>query len=185
MTSAPTVRGVSLRPMARSDEDLYCRLYSDPRVMAHIGAPLPPEAARKAFGLALSQDAATPPLVRYWIACEDSSTRGCGLLALRFDRNRSGSAEMGILLEPSVQGRGHASMALAVLAEHAFASFPLERLWTRHRDENRVVVRLMEALGFQREPGSAAGEVRWSMGREEWFDGRRRRVGFASSGAGS
>lgn len=172
-----------LRPMAEADAALYVRLYGDAGVMRLVAAPLSPEAAQRAFGLALAQARATPPRACYWICHARDRREDAGLLALLHDRARPGLAEVGILLLAEAQGQGYATEAIAALADHAFAGPGLQRLWTRHARDNQAVTGLMQALGFHADAAARDGESRWSLRREDW-PAAARAPGFAKRPAG-
>lgn len=172
-----------LRPMAEADATLYVRLYGDAGVMRLVAAPLSPEAAQRAFGLALTQARATPPRARYWICHVRDRREDAGLLALLHDRGHPGLAEVGILLLAEAQGRGHATEAIAALADHAFAGPGLQRLWVRHARDNLAMTGLMRALGFGADTAVRDGESRWSLRREDWPTAARA-AAFAKRPAG-
>ena len=62
---------------------------------------------------------------------------------------RSGS--LGYWIDRSVAGRGVASLAVALVCDHAFGPAGLHRLQADIRPENLPSQRLVERLGFQRE----------------------------------
>lgn len=156
---------LELHPLTDAHAGIYCRLYGDPMVMRFIAAPLAQDAALQALGRALRQTAESPPSAHYWIARDASGE--CGLLALLQDRERTGSAEAGILLLPAGAGLGYAREAMAALVTHAFSRLEVQCIRTRHHPGNRAVVGLMRALGFR--PGtSTASERRWSLDNREW-----------------
>jgi RimJ/RimL family protein N-acetyltransferase len=159
-----------LRPLVDADQEFYCRLYTDPAVMARVGTPLSREAAQGAFGRVLRQIAAKPPRSHYWMLCERGTQAVIGLMALVFDRDDRTSAEVGVLLLSNSQGQGHATEAIAVLADRIFAETELTRLWTRHAPCHAAAIGLMCSLGFT--PGAAEGDhpaaVCWQLLRGDW-----------------
>ncbi|WP_246064065.1 GNAT family N-acetyltransferase [Blastococcus colisei] len=62
---------------------------------------------------------------------------------------RSGS--LGYWIDRSVAGRGMASLAVALVCDHAFGEVGLHRVEADIRPENLPSQRLVERLGFQRE----------------------------------
>lgn len=157
-----------LRPLMEADQAFYCRLYTDPAVMARVGTPLSPEAAQGAFDRVLRQIAAKPPRAHYWMLWERGTQAVIGLMALVFDRDDRNSAEVGVLLLPNAQGQGHATEAITALVDNAFAEPAISRLWTRHATGHVAMIRLMRRLGFaQCVDLSATGDhpttVRWQL----------------------
>ena len=61
------------------------------------------------------------------------------------------SGYLGYWIDRSVAGRGMASLAVALVCDHAFGAVGLHRVEADIRPENRPSQRLVERLGFQRE----------------------------------
>jgi len=172
-----------VRPLASSDERLYCSLYTDPDVMRHIADPLTPAAAQRAFSAVLQQLAADPPRARYWALRRRDDGGDIGLMAWVPDCNDAGSAEVGVVLAGPAVCRGYASESIAALADAVFARPGQRWLWTCHARDNGPAVGLMRKLGFAplAEAGSAPGQVHWQLERQGWID--RRTLAFASAPA--
>jgi RimJ/RimL family protein N-acetyltransferase len=160
-------RSLRLRPLAESDEAFYCRLYTDAAVMNRVEPPLTQEAAQGAFTRVLRQVSATPPRSHYWILHAQTADAPLGLMALVPDRDDPASAEVGVLLLPDAQGQGHATEAIAALADSVFAVPGLQKLWTRHASGHAAAVGLMRRLGFVAGP-EAGAQSRWHLLRGTW-----------------
>ena len=178
MRAALSTTRLRLRPLAASDERLYCSLYTDPHVMRHVAGPLAPEAAQRAFRTVLRQLASDPPLSHYWILVPRTGEAALGLMACLPDRDDPGSAEVGVLLHGHAEGRGYAAEAIAVLADAVFARPGQRRLWTRHARDNGLATGLMRKLGFTSldDVGGDPAPVRWQLERQAWLA----RAAFAS-----
>jgi len=61
------------------------------------------------------------------------------------------SGHLGYWVDSSVAGRGFASLAVALVCDHAFGPVGLHRLQADIRPENRPSRRLVERLGFRQE----------------------------------
>lgn len=61
------------------------------------------------------------------------------------------SGHLGYWIDRSVAGRGMASLAVALVCDHAFGTVGLHRLQADIRPENVLSQRLVERLGFHRE----------------------------------
>ena len=61
------------------------------------------------------------------------------------------SGYLGYWIDRSVAGRGMASLAVALVCDHAFGAVGLHRVEADIRPENLPSQRLVERLGFQRE----------------------------------
>lgn len=166
-------RSLRLRPLTEADEPFYCRLYTDAAVMTRVGTPLTQEAAQGAFMRVLRQVAATPPRSHNWMLHAQTADAPLGMMALVPDRDDPASAEVGVLLLPDAQGRGHATEAIAALADSVFAVPGLQRVWTRHASGHAAAVGLMRRLGFVAEPDTsvAGAQSRWQLLREDWRTG--------------
>jgi RimJ/RimL family protein N-acetyltransferase len=74
------------------------------------------------------------------------------------------TAEIGVTLAPSSQGRGMAAEALRALVGALFERHGLHRLFAEADDRNAAVHRLLERLGFRCEA---------RLVEEDWFKGER------------
>lgn len=176
---APRVR---LLAFTAADEDMYVGLYTDAEVMRHVGPPLEPGEARRAFAAVLRLASRPAAPARYWrIAWREGGRPDAGLIAMLVDADRQG-AEIGLLLWPHSQDQGVAREAISAVADHAFSGeAPLSTLWTRHTEDNVLVDSLMRRLGFARDGEVETGtqrlrQPRWRTAREQW---QRRTGGFA------
>lgn len=164
------VRGtrVLLRAFAPTDEALYLRLYGDPRVMRHIGPPLPPDAARRAFATVLRRMRAAPAPTHWIVALADGGG-DIGLVALQPRRDDPRAADAGVMLLPDAEGRGHGAEAIATLVDWAFAHALADVIHTRQAAANVAVTRMMQRQGF--EPVACDGDPatrHWRIAREHW-----------------
>lgn len=166
----------SLRPLAAGDEALYCRLYGSPETMARIAAAQDAATAARSFRAALGMNAQVPARRGYWVICTEAGEVPLGLAGLVLDDE--GGAEVGVLLPAAHQGRGHATRAIAALADHAFGAMGRVRLYTRHHEGHALAAGLMQALGFER-MGRAAddGRWQWQLTPERWSRWPRRQGG--------
>lgn len=162
-----------VRPLCPHDEALYCRLYTDPGTMRHIGAPLSAAAALRNFQKACGLASRPEPAMALWIIDEKDSGAAVGLLARVRHGDVRDMAELGIMLTAEARGRGLAAEALGALVDRLFAQPGTDRLWTSHLPRNLPMVRLMRRLGFSRDDteGNEAAMWRWSIGRRCWQAG--------------
>lgn len=158
-----------LRPLADADEAFWCAAYTDPLLMRQVGPPLAPDAAVRSFRAAVAANARPAPVPAYWVAQVRAEAADIGLLGLT-GRSAAGEAEVGALILPPWQARGHAAEAIALLAEHAFTGADLQRLCTRHAGDNPGAAGLMRKLGFTRFAADDAAPLghRWEWLREDW-----------------
>ena len=156
-----------LDPPTADDEPFYVGLYTDPEAMRHVVAAQTADAARRGFAAALRLDAATPVERRFWVIRTRPEGDPVGLLGLHVDA--PGSGEVGAVIVPARQGRGHATAAIAALADHAFGPLGLQRLHTRHDGANGAAGGLMARLGFERtQAGAGAHGWRWELTPDRW-----------------
>ena len=150
---------LQLRPLAEGDERLYRQLFGDPVVMERIAAPQTGEAAAQGFRLALAMNRASPAQRLFWVIQSLADGEAQGLIGLTMDA--PGSAEVGVVLPQARQGRGLATEAITLLADHAFGPLALRRLHTRHASGHVLAAGLMRGLGFEN-TSQAEGARGWS-----------------------
>jgi RimJ/RimL family protein N-acetyltransferase len=156
--NAAVAADVRLRPLAPDDADFYASLYADAALLAHVGPPLSPAAARRSFAAALRHAVPRVPLRRRWIIELDG--RPVGLMGLLGDARE---AEMGCVVLPAFQGRGVSRAATRALARLGFAELGLARLHARCALANAAAIAVLARAGFTR--GADAGdEATW-----EWL----------------
>lgn len=166
-----------LRPLAPGDEALYAALYGDADTMARIAAPRDAAASARSFRAALRANQQEHPQGGWWVICRAAGGEALGLAGLAPDA--MGGAEVGVVLPAAHQGQGHATRAIAALADHAFGALGLARLHTRHDAGHALAAGLMQALGFE-QTGADTGDKgwRWQLTPERWARWPRRQGGI-------
>lgn len=164
---------------------LYRELYTCPKVMASIGAPLTPAAADAAFAIACRHNAPAMPGHRYWAIVECDTGRPLGLAALQ---RRGPQGEFGIMVRVEAWKRRVASRALGLVLEYGFGLLELDTIVVESLGgaHGRMMHRLVAPFGFQPVQGRAARMRAWALPRSRWaqrpppsgwiFQGPRRRV---------
>lgn len=162
------------------DRDLYRNLYTDPAVMAHIGAAMSEAEADVVFDKVLGYNAEWPMRARYWRLSGRSTDEAIGIQSFIRPVADPASLELGMMLLPQSQGHG-----LGIEASRRFIDLLLGNHWgldaetvfARHADANARVARLGATLGFDHvnrpleqsavQPVPAAEE--WRLSRQEWL----------------
>lgn len=154
-----------LRVMGEGDEDLYCRLYTDPQVMQHIARPLAIDVARRSFQVAREQAIERPMRRPWWVIHETTSMADVGVVGLVREDT---IAEIGIVLLPQAQRRGIAREAMAAVATRAMETGLVTQLWLRHAPQNLAMAAVASRLGLTREDdGPGPDSCRWQMRADE------------------
>lgn len=178
MTELPTLTGsqLILRPLGDQDQSLYVALYGDADTMARAMPALDPASALRAFRRERRAQGEAGTRRMAWTLSERCDGSAFGLLGLVLDD--AGGAEVGVVLPPARQGRGHATEAIALVAPHAFQTLALESLYTRHAEGHGPARGLMLRLGFEPAPiGTPPHPVRWTLTRETWQAAKRDKAG--------
>lgn len=122
------------------------RLYSDPRVMVHVGQPLADLEAAKA-SLARGREHLAKHGYALWAVWrrQDRVLLGsCGLLA-----NPEGYPEAAFHLFPEYWGQGYATEALGLVVKHAFGPLGLPGLSALVEPGNIASAAVLEKAGFK------------------------------------
>lgn len=155
-----------LRLVDARDAALYRALYTCPRVMAHIGAPLTPAQADRAFAATVEHNGRAAPGHRAWAAHDraDGSPVGIGALMRRGTR-----AEMGLMLLPPAWDGRRSHEVLDALVACAFGPMGLETLDAVCSDGPNVRPsrRLVRPYGFVEVPPERPGTVQWALHRAD------------------
>ncbi len=167
------------------DRDLYRSLYTDPAVMAHIGAVMSDAEADEVFGKVLGYNAETPVRARYWRLSDRSADEVVGIQSFIRPLADPASLELGMMLLPQSQGQGlgiEASQRFVDLLLGNHWGLDIETVFARHAETNARVAHLGASLGFgyvDRSAESAATleppvqrptppPEEWRLSREEW-----------------
>ena len=162
---------LQLRPLGPADAALYCSLYSDSELMQKIGPALRAETARRAFEQTLRSQSAAEPLHCHWVLYDRSQAIDVGLIGLVGDPGPATSAEIGILLKPLLQARGHGQEAVTAVTSFAFLQLQLDSVHCRHSPENSGARGVVTRLGWSRvNPAQDAEgtDWRWRLRRVDW-----------------
>lgn len=166
MTRLRTDR-LDLRLLGESDAPLYVRLYTCPRVMAQVGAPLDPAAAARAFAAAVAHNHRARPGHRTFSAFDRDGGDAVGIGALA---RRGTRAEIGLLLLPSAWDGRRSHEVLDALVAYGFGSMGLDGLDAvcRLGPNVRPSRRLVRPYGFEEVVPERPGTMHWRLERAAW-----------------
>jgi RimJ/RimL family protein N-acetyltransferase len=108
------------------------------------------EQSRATLAEFLNQQQVSPRL-RYDLALALPGGKAIGGVSLHLDDLRLGNAEIGYVLHSDYWGGGFVSEAVRLVAEAAFAQWPLNRLWARCVSDNKASRRVLERMGMRHE----------------------------------
>jgi RimJ/RimL family protein N-acetyltransferase len=164
------------------DRDLYLKLYTDPAVMAHIGATKSEAEAIEVFEKVLGYNAETPVRARYWRLSHRSSDETIGMQSIVRTAADPAIVELGMMLLPQGQGQSfgiEASKRMVALLFGNHWRLDTQSVFALHASANARVARLGATLGFQPVERPALARAEWRLSREQWL---ARGVGALGSG---
>lgn len=175
MTSLARLNDISssrleLVPLAKSDRELFCHLYTDEFLTKNIGGILPRAKAERAFELSLDFNRASSFRRFTWTIIERNNNDRVGICALVACTEDSKSADIGTILLARAHGAGIAKESLNGLMCFGFEKLGLNAIKGYSRFENRISFRLMKSLGFEQDfriEDQVAG-YGWCMSRRYW-----------------
>lgn len=144
--TAPTFHGARgvYRPLVIDDAEGLHAAHSDPEVHHYWSGP-----AHASLEETRAYTAGTMQMTPHcWALTLDG---GLCLGRISLFAHRAGNAEIGIILCRAAQGKGLAGEALELVAQHAFATLGVVRLWADVDPDNAPSLRLFERRGFVRE----------------------------------
>lgn len=178
---------LELRPLTAADQALFVELYTNPKIMRQVAAPLSAELAARSFALALQSGpqqhhyywtlwlaaSTSAPTLTPASAASDNSAMdvtlphhsAAGIAALIAMPARS--FEFGVMILPAFSGRGIPVAALAGVIQYAFMSGQAETLIAKHQTANLPVVRLLRRLRVT-PTGTDAGFSHWQLTKSDW-----------------
>ncbi len=178
---------LELRPLTAADQALFVELYTNPKIMRQVAAPLSAELAERSFALALQSgpqqhhyywtlspaaSTSAPALTPAGAASDNSAMEvtlphhsAAGIAALIAMPART--FEFGVMILPAFSGRGIPVAALAGVIQYAFMSGQAETLIAKHQTANLPVVRLLRRLRVT-PTGTDAGFSHWQLTKSDW-----------------
>ncbi len=153
-----TTERLLIRPIQAQDQALYISLYTDAKIMQHIGAPLSLQAAEKAFNSTLNvmnkviSSAANKakskkkPKTMTWVMVTLDNQQSIGIQALHWQGDDC--AEIGIMLLNQTKGKGLATEAMSTLIKYGFEYYGLNTINIRYFKENFAMTAIAKKMGF-------------------------------------
>ncbi|TXH67183.1 MAG: N-acetyltransferase [Lysobacteraceae bacterium] len=161
---------VDARLLEPDDRDLYLGLYTDARVMAHIGRPLTAQEAAVEFARTCRANADPSAHARCWRLVHRRNGEKLGLMAAWCNAREPGVGEIGIMLLPAWYARGIGLPALQGLVDQLMRDhwrWGVNEVVGRYAPGHRDAERLVQALGFRRAIATEA-QVEWRLSRTRW-----------------
>lgn len=137
-----------VRPLSAADEALYCSLYTDARLMRHIGAPLDADGVQRSFRAALAGMQRQPPRHLYLSLHRRDADQALGLCALRDIDPATRRAEIGLVLRREAHASGIARESLQAVIAWSFRELPVDQLYGRADAANLAACRAARRAGF-------------------------------------
>lgn len=144
---------LGLRAFVASDAEALSRIagvYSVARNTWGIPVPYSPAAAATWISDLADRETAGLEWIFAVTRAEPNSAELCGAVGLTLETEHA-RAELGYWLGESYRGCGYAREAVSCVLVHAFAELALARIYAQCITDNHASLKLLEALGFQRE----------------------------------
>lgn len=141
--------------------DLYRTLYACPDTMRHIGPVWSSGQIQESFSRVLASNRDGGAAYRCWVIHAQDRER-IGIAALV---RRDATAELGIMLLPSWQGRGVAVSVLPALIASAFEDPSVAEVVARHLRTNQPGAAVVRTLGFRQRPCAEPDWDAWVLER--------------------
>lgn len=175
-----TTERLSLRWLTPADVPALFAIFGDPEVCRYWSRPaLPDHSAAASLHEEIMHSFAERSLFQWGLAerATDRVVGTCTLASLSAEHRR---AEIGFALARSAWGHGYVTEALHALLGFAFGTLALHRVEADVDPRNARSIRVLEAIGFQREgylreryhlAGELQDAVLYGLLRREWEDG--------------
>lgn len=146
-----------VRSLCAADEALYCSLYTDARLMRHIGPPLDAQQVRRSFHAAVSAAARQPPRHVYFSLHDRQQDRALGVCAVRDIDLEHKRAEIGLMLRREAHASGIAREGLQAVIAWSFRELPIDQLYGQTDSANLAACRAARRAGFSAQAGGDTG----------------------------
>lgn len=150
---------LQVRTLSAADEALYCGLYTDARLMRHIGPPLDAGQVQRSFRAALDAVQRQPPRHLYLSLYHRDAGDALGVCALRDIDAVQRSAEIGLMLRREAHASGIARESLQAVIAWSFRELPVDRLYGCTDAANLAACRAARRAGFSAVADTADGSA--------------------------
>ncbi len=142
---------IMLSPLDTSDRELFIRISTCPKMMAHVYEPCTYEEAIAAFEVkAQPWDSNGAGWLSFGTS-DLSSTEKLGNIGLKIVDQEAKIAEVGFMIKLEAQGKGFAAEALKLVRDFALTELGLNKLVATCSVSNIGSFKVLEKLGFVRE----------------------------------
>ena len=150
-----TTERLLIRPLSKEDRALFINLYTDAKVMRNIGRVMNHDKAEKAFNNTLKIMKKTQPNIMTWAIIDLDENKTIGIQGFTWptasdpsaDKDRV-TADIGIILLRSSNGRLFPEEAMGALMEYGFTYLKLEKINASYASKNLATKRFVKKLGF-------------------------------------
>jgi RimJ/RimL family protein N-acetyltransferase len=163
---------VRARLIDARDRALYRALYTDPRMMAHIGPVLDATAAEVVFEKTCGYNRESPMRARYWRLADRDSDEAIGMQSIVRSGIEPDVVELGLMLLPAWQGRRLGVEITDALLQGLFGDrwgVDAVAATARHAPGNARVGYLGASLRFAPEAQDGAALHGWRMTKSAWL----------------
>jgi len=156
-----TTERLLIRPFIPDDEELYCQLFTDEKVMRHSGGVIKLEQAKKNFTNSLKAIEKKKKSVLNWAIVEKESLQPIGIQAISWQNptqtpkpsiDNINQVEIGIMLLTKANGKQYPEEAMGALMEYAFNYQNIDRINAFYANKNLATKRFLKKLQFTLEP---------------------------------
>ena len=166
---------LGFRLLTPSDKELYVSLYTDPKTLEHVHAPLTRELAEQSFQRALDSTFIMPLKRRITVIVERKSKKPIGIAGLKLVDADTRRAECGILLKPTAHAQRFALEGSLALIDAAFKRHTISEIAAQVTIGHKAGERLVKSIGYIRVGdlpcmGSQPARSAWSITRDKWAD---------------
>ncbi len=139
---------LSIKPLTVDDKELFCSLYTSPRVMKYISEPLSIESAEKLFRKSLKFKL-NERKSAFWRITSQSGL-DIGVFGLYKNNESNMSWDLGTLIKPQFQSLGYASEAMRALIKYLLELNIVEEITGTIPHGNIPCENLVKSLGYSR-----------------------------------
>lgn len=168
MTAFYTER-LSHRLLEEQDIAFAASLYQDPKVMRKIATSFSKEKSERSMMAAVKAHNGSVLKLCVWLISERTTGRPVGIQMLNWKTPGSKSAEAGIMLHPSANGKQFAFEAVGAMLDVGFHIYHLDHIYAQFNTTNIPVAKFVKKLGFTTlVPSKKDSPSDCSIYRDDW-----------------
>lgn len=137
-----------LTPVAKDDAALFLEIYTDQKLMQHVGPAFNQKSAMKLFNQCVNQITSHKPKYLFYVIKNKTDDEKLGIIGILWNQRGKNCVELGVMIAKSYISKGYAYKVMFLLMQHVFNHKLARSIVVYCNIKNVSANRISKALGF-------------------------------------